>query len=99
VQIARRTLNVQTTDISATGSVSTDYQFAFKPKDTALRLVALRSESTVRAADGRPKRNEKARLGPPAPVPLADFTFDPAALDDDARPEPAVAAGASISGS
>ena len=123
VQIARRVLSVQTTDVSATGSVSTDYQFAFRAKDAPLRLVALRSETLVRVADnasnrtvaslnlvsgdrvevvngvvnGRHKRSEqKWRLQPPAPVGLADFTFDPARLDEDARPAPAVA---SVSGS
>ncbi|MBC7665683.1 MAG: hypothetical protein H7276_18160 [Caulobacter sp.] len=100
VQIARRVLSVQTTDVNATGSVSTDYQFAFRTKDTSLRLVALRSETTRRAADGRQKRSEqKARLASPTPVPLTDFTFDPATLMDDGRPEPALASGGSISGS
>jgi hypothetical protein len=126
VQIARRTLEVQTTDVSASGSVSTDYQFAFRPKDAPLRLVTLRSETTVRAADstntrtvastnlvngdrvevvdgvvnGRHRRSEqKWRLRPPAPVRLSDFTFDPTRLDDDLRPAPAVATGASLSGS
>lgn len=100
VQIARRTLSVQTTDVNATGSVSTDYQFAFRPRDTGLRLVALRSETTMRAADGRAKRREqKTRMAPPAPVPLADFTFDPATLADDGRAEPALASGAAVSGS
>jgi len=99
VQIARRMLRVQTTDVNAGGSVSTDWQFAFSPRDAALRLVALRSRTTVRAADGRPGRIEqKARPAPP-PVSLADFTFDPSALDDDARPAAAVAAGAPLSGS
>jgi hypothetical protein len=51
VQIARRTLRVQTTDVNATGSVSVDYQFAFRPKDPSLRLVGLRTETTRRAGD------------------------------------------------
>ena len=56
VQIARRTLRVQTTDVNATGSVSVDYQFAFKAKDTPLRLVALRTETTLRTADAANRR-------------------------------------------
>jgi hypothetical protein len=126
VQIARRMLTVQTTDVSAGGSVSTDYQFAFRPREAALQLVALRSETLVRAADsttrrtvasanlvngdrveavdgvvnGRHRRSEqKWRLQPPAPVGLADFSFDPARLDDELRPSPAVASGAPLSGS
>jgi hypothetical protein len=51
VQIARRTLSIETTEVTPTGSVSTDWQFAFRPKDAPLRLVALRTETTVRAGD------------------------------------------------
>ena len=56
VQIARRTLRVQTTDVNATGSVSVDYQFAFKAKDAPLRLVGLRTETTQRAPDSANRR-------------------------------------------
>ena len=51
VQIAHRTLSVETTEITPTGSVSTDWQFAFRPKDAPLRLVGLRTETTVRGGD------------------------------------------------
>jgi len=51
VQIARHTLSVETTEITPTGSVSTDWQFAFRPKDAPLRLVGLRTETTVRGGD------------------------------------------------
>jgi len=51
VQIARRTLSIETTEVTPTGSVSTDWQFAFRPKDAPLRLVGLRTETTVRAGD------------------------------------------------
>ena len=56
VQIARRTLRVQTTDVKATGSVSTDWQFAFKPKDAPMRLVGLRTETTERSAANANRR-------------------------------------------
>jgi len=56
VQIARRTLSVQTSDVTATGRTSVDYQFAFKPKDQPLRLVGVRSETTQRAADNTNRR-------------------------------------------
>ena len=56
VQIARRTLRVQTTDVNATGSVSTDWQFAFRPKDAPLRLVGLRTETTERSAANANRR-------------------------------------------
>ncbi len=132
VQIAHRTLRVQTTDVNATGSVSMDYQFAFKPKDAPLRLVALRTETTQRAGDsanrrtvastnlingehvetvdgvvnGKRSHNEqKTRLAPGAPIPLAAFAFDPAALGDEATAAgppasaPAAATAAALSGS
>jgi hypothetical protein len=51
VQIARRTLSIETTEVTPTGSVSTDWQFAYRPKDAPLRLVGLRTETTVRAGD------------------------------------------------
>jgi len=51
VQIARRTLSIETTEVTPTGSVSTDWQFAFRPKDAPLRLVGLRTETTVRSGD------------------------------------------------
>src|SRR5205814_6765366 len=51
VQIARHTLSIETTQVTPTGSVSTDWQFAFRPKDAPLRLVGLRTEATVRAGD------------------------------------------------
>ena len=56
VQIARRTLSVQTTAVNATGSVSVDWQFAFRPKDAPLRLVGLRTETTLRAVDNSSRR-------------------------------------------
>jgi hypothetical protein len=52
VQIARRVLDVQVTQVDATGSQSVDYQFACRPKDAPLRLVGLRTETSVRSADG-----------------------------------------------
>jgi hypothetical protein len=52
VQIAHRTLTVQTTEVDATGSQSVDYQFAFRPKDAPLRLVGVRTETSTRSADG-----------------------------------------------
>ena len=52
VQIARRTLTVQTTAVDATGSQSVAYQFAFRPKDAPLRLVGVRTETAVRSEDG-----------------------------------------------
>lgn len=52
VQIARATLTVQTTAVDAAGSRSIAYQFAFKAKDAPLRLVGMRNETSVRAADG-----------------------------------------------
>jgi hypothetical protein len=51
VQIARRTLSIETTEVTPTGSISTDWQFAFRPKDAPLRLVGLRTETTVRDGD------------------------------------------------
>ena len=56
VQIARRTLSVQTTSVNATGSVSVDWQFAFRPKDAPLRLVGLRTETTLRTVDNTSRR-------------------------------------------
>ena len=56
VQIAHRTLVVQTTEVDAAGSQSVDYQFAFRPKDAPLRLVGVRSETAVRSADGDDRR-------------------------------------------
>jgi hypothetical protein len=56
VQIARRTLSVQTTAVNATGSVSVDWQFAFRPKDAPLRLVGLRTETTLRTVDNTSRR-------------------------------------------
>jgi len=56
VQIARRTLSVQTSDINATGRTSVDYQFAFKPKDQPLRLVGVRTETTQRVAENANRR-------------------------------------------
>jgi len=57
VQIARRTLSVETTEVTPTGSVSTDWQFAFRPKDAPLRLVGLRIETLVRGGeDGAGRR-------------------------------------------
>jgi hypothetical protein len=52
VQIARRTLTVQTTEVDATGSQSVAWQFAFKTRDAPLRLVGMRNETSVRSADG-----------------------------------------------
>jgi hypothetical protein len=57
VEIARRTLSVETTEVTPTGSVSTDWQFAFRPKDGPLRLVGLRMETTVRGDDGAGRRS------------------------------------------
>lgn len=51
VQIARRTLSIETTEVTPTGSVSTDWQFAFRPKDAPLRLVGLRTETLLRGGD------------------------------------------------
>jgi hypothetical protein len=56
VQIARRTLTVQTTEVNATGSHSVDYQFAFRLKDAPLRLVGVRTETSIRTADGDGRR-------------------------------------------
>jgi hypothetical protein len=52
VQIAHRTLTVQTTEVDATGSQSVAWQFAFKNRDAPLRLVGMRTETSVRSADG-----------------------------------------------
>jgi len=52
VQIAHRTLTVQTTEVGATGSQSVAWQFAFKTRDAPLRLVGMRNETSVRSADG-----------------------------------------------
>jgi hypothetical protein len=60
VQIARRVLSVQTTDVNATGSVSSDYQFALRAKDTSLRLVALRS-AAQRDHDARGRWSPEAK--------------------------------------
>jgi len=60
VQIARHTLSIETTQVTPTGSVSTDWQFAFRPKDAPLRLVGLRTETTVRADDGAGRRSTVA---------------------------------------
>ncbi|HEY8972835.1 MAG TPA: hypothetical protein VIN75_01365 [Burkholderiaceae bacterium] len=57
VQVARHTLSVETTEVTPTGSVSTDWQFAFRPKDAPLRLVGLRTETTVRGDDGTGRRS------------------------------------------
>ena len=129
VQIARRTLSIETTEVTPTGSVSTDWQFAFRPKDAPLRLVGVRTETTLRAGDdgaarrstvastnlvngdrievsdgvvnGRRRRSEqKSRLQVRAPVLLADFAFDPAALGDVVDFDPPVtSAGAKLGGS
>jgi hypothetical protein len=56
VQIARRTLTVQTTEVSATGSQSVAWQFASRSRETPLRLVAVRDEASVRSADGDKRR-------------------------------------------
>ncbi|MFL6678996.1 MAG: hypothetical protein ACJ8IK_11695 [Burkholderiaceae bacterium] len=129
VQIAHRTLSIETTEVTPTGSVSTDWQFAFRPKEAPLRLVGVRTETTVRAGDdgaarrsmvastnlingdrvevtdgvvnGRRRRAEqKSRLQVHAPVLLADFAFDPAALGDVVDVDPPVtSAGAKLGGS
>jgi hypothetical protein len=56
VQIARRLLTVQTTEVSATGSQSVAWQFASRSRDLPLRLVAVRDEASVRAGDGDRRR-------------------------------------------
>jgi hypothetical protein len=56
VQIARRQLTVQTTAVDAGGSRTVDWQFAFRPKDAPLRLVAVRAETTQRTVDGDGRR-------------------------------------------
>ncbi len=56
VRIARRALVVQTTAVDAAGSQSVDYQFAFRAKDAPLRLVAVRTETAIRSADGDDRR-------------------------------------------
>ena len=56
VLIARRTLTVQTTEVGAAGSQSVDYQFAFRPKDAPLRLVGVRTETSIRSANGDDRR-------------------------------------------
>ena len=56
VRIARHTLSVQTTSVNAAGSVSVDWQFAFRAKEAALRLVGLRTETTLRAVDNASRR-------------------------------------------
>ena len=56
VQIARRLLTVQTTEVSATGSQSTAWQFAARTRETPLRLVAVRDEASVRTSDGDRRR-------------------------------------------
>jgi len=129
VQIARRQLTVQTTEVSATGSQSVAWQFAARTREAPLRLVAVRDEASVRSADGdrhrkvsstnllsgervdvsddvvrgrRSRGEQKAHVSLRAPIALADFGFDPAVLAEtpaDARPEPAVAAAARLSGS
>jgi hypothetical protein len=56
VSIGRRTLTVQTTEVSATGSQSTAWQFASRSREAPLRLVAVRDEAWVRSADGDTRR-------------------------------------------
>jgi hypothetical protein len=56
VQIARRLLTVQTTEVSATGSQSVAWQFASRSRDLPLRLVAVRDEASVRGDDGDGRR-------------------------------------------
>ncbi len=56
VQVARRVLTVQTTAVDAAGSRTVDWQFAFRPKDAPLRLVAVRSETTQRTPEGDGRR-------------------------------------------
>ena len=56
VQIARRTLTVQTTEVSAAGSQSVAWQFASRSREAPLRLVAVRDESSVRSTDGDRRR-------------------------------------------
>ena len=56
VQIARRTLTVQTTEVSAAGSLSVAWQFASRSRDAPLRLVAVRNEASLRSGDGDKRR-------------------------------------------
>ena len=56
VQIARRTLTVQTTAVNATGSQSVAWQFAARSREAPLRLVAVRDEASVRSTDGEQHR-------------------------------------------
>ncbi|MEP6505507.1 MAG: hypothetical protein ABJD97_19385 [Betaproteobacteria bacterium] len=56
VQIARRTLIVQTTAVDSAGSQSVDYQFAFRPRELPLRLVGVRTETAIRSANGDDRR-------------------------------------------
>ncbi|MEO5690392.1 MAG: hypothetical protein ABIR54_23780 [Burkholderiaceae bacterium] len=56
VQIARRTLTVQTTEVNSTGSQSVAWQFASRSRDLPLRLVAVRDEASVRSVDGDKRR-------------------------------------------
>jgi hypothetical protein len=56
VRIERRTLIVQTTAVDAAGSQSVDYQFAFRPRETPLRLVGVRTETAIRSSDGDDRR-------------------------------------------
>ena len=56
VQIARRLLTVQTTEVSATGSQSVAWEFAARSREGPLRLVAVRDEASVRSTDGEQRR-------------------------------------------
>jgi hypothetical protein len=56
VQIARRTLTVQTTEVNSTGSQSVAWQFAARSRELPLRLVAVRDEASVRSVDGDKRR-------------------------------------------
>ena len=56
VQIARRMLTVQTTEVNATGSQSVAWQFASRSRELPLRLVAVRDEASVRSVDGDKRR-------------------------------------------
>ena len=62
VQIARRLLTVQTTEVSATGSASVAWQFASRYRDAPLRLVAVRNEALVRSVDGDRRKVSNTNL-------------------------------------